>query len=90
MKELYSVQLTLTPSVIFIKICSKNVIRDEKINLKFRAQVLIQAKAYNFALHDIRKVLLLDPTHEKTLLRMAHCYETIDATKTLEVWYENL
>lgn len=51
----------------------------------YRAQVLINAKAHNLALRDCREVLKLDPTHEKTLLRTAHCYENIDAAKSLEV-----
>jgi len=67
-----------------LEMCPEN--HAEKITLlSNRAQVLITAKAYNLALRDCRDSLKLDPTHEKTLLRMAHCYENVNKTKSLEV-----
>ena len=56
-----------------------------KYPIHARAQVLISAKVYSIALRDCRSALHLDPTHDKTLLRLAHCYENIDISKSLEV-----
>jgi len=48
-----------------------------------RAQVLITAKAFNLALRDVNKALGIDPLHEKTILRRAHCYESSNPEKSL-------
>jgi len=48
-----------------------------------RAQVLITAKAFNLALRDVNKALDIDPVHEKTILRRAHCYEASNPEKSL-------
>merc|ERR1712242_665315 len=37
----------------------------------------------NLALRDIERALLIDPVHEKTVLRRAHCYEALDPGKSL-------
>jgi len=48
-----------------------------------RAQVLITAKAFNLALRDVNMALAIDPLHEKTILRRAHCYEASNPEKSL-------
>lgn len=48
-----------------------------------RAQVLITAKAFNLALRDVNRTLDIDPLHEKTILRRAHCYEASNPEKAL-------
>eukprot|EP00092_Neocalanus_flemingeri_P105693 GFUD01135498.1.p1 GENE.GFUD01135498.1~~GFUD01135498.1.p1 ORF type:complete len:616 (+),score=152.19 GFUD01135498.1:39-1850(+) len=48
-----------------------------------RAQVLITAKAFNLALRDVNRALDIDPVHEKTILRRAHCYEESNPEKSL-------
>jgi len=53
------------------------------ILLSNRAQVLIAAKAYNLALRDVERALSIDPIHDKTVLRRAHCYEALDPGKSL-------
>ena len=52
-----------------------------------RAQVLITAKAFNLALRDVNIALEIDPLHEKTILRRAHCYEESCPEKALTVDY---
>ena len=47
------------------------------ILLSNRAQVLITARAHNLALRDIDRALNIDPGHDKTILRRAHCYEAL-------------
>jgi len=49
-----------------------------------RAQVLITAKAHNLALRDIEAALAIDPIHEKTILRRAHCMEVLNPYKSLQ------
>ena len=46
-------------------------------------QVLITAQAFNLALRDIQPALEIDPCHEKTLLRRAHCYEHSDPERSM-------
>ena len=48
---------------------------EKVILLSNRAQVLITAQAFHLALRDINEALAIDPLHEKTLLRRAHCQE---------------
>lgn len=48
---------------------------EKVILLSNRAQVLIIAQAFHLALRDINEALAIDPLHEKTLLRRAHCQE---------------
>ena len=50
-----------------------------------RAQVLITAKAFSLALRDVNRALDIDPIHEKTILRRAHCYEQSNPEKSLTV-----
>ena len=47
------------------------------ILLSNRAQILITVKAYNLALRDINCALDIDPVHDKTILRRAHCYDEV-------------
>ena len=48
---------------------------EKVILLSNRAQVLIIGQAFHLALRDINEALAIDPLHEKTLLRRAHCQE---------------
>ena len=48
---------------------------EKVILLSNRAQVLITGQAFHLALRDINEALAIDPLHEKTLLRRAHCQE---------------
>ena len=57
-----------------LELCPDN--HPEKvILLSNRAQVLITGQAFHLAMRDINEALAIDPLHEKTLLRRAHCQE---------------
>ena len=63
-------------------------------DIDIKEQPLLEYNSYSigiictwnvFFCRDIRKALEIDPIHDKTILRRAHCYEALDPAKSLMV-----